>query len=114
DAEFDLGPNSDTATSSPESIRTGNESDKRKVTRIITIVLLLMRQKLAAAIEATGEQAEGGGHIIAPKEVGVELLFLDTVISLGVSASGRSMRSRTYWVGKIGEKRPSRFEWIII
>lgn len=75
DAEFDLGPNSDTATSSPESIRTGNESDKRKVTRIITIVLLLMRQKLAAAIEATGEQAEGSGHIVAPKEVGVELLF---------------------------------------
>lgn len=95
DAEFDVRPNSDTATSSPEFIRTGNESGNREVTLpsqvamnpIIRTVLLLMRQNLVAAVEATGEQDEGGSHIKAGEEVGVELLFWDTVVSLKVSTA---------------------------
>lgn len=115
DAEFDLRPNSDTATPLPESIRTGNKSDNRDLTPpsqidqdpIIAAVLILLHKKLAATIE-------GGGHIGVGDEVGVELLFWDTVISLDLRISDGGMHTRTDWVGKIGEKRPSGSGWFII
>lgn len=122
DAEFGVRPDRETSTSSNESNGTGNDGDNREVTLprkdvldpFITMVCLLMQRnlRLAASGEATGEQAEGSSHAEVPEKVSVELLFWDAVVSLDVSTS--SMCPRTYWVGKIGERRPSRFGWIII
>lgn len=88
DAEFDARPNSVASASSHEFIGTGNESDNQEITLpsqdvlglFMKIVLLLMHHKLAASGEATGDEAEGSSHVEAPEEVGIELLFWDTLL----------------------------------
>lgn len=120
DADFHLHSDNGASSSSHGPIGTDSGSDNREATLssqaildpFIAIVLILMKQRLAAAGNAMSEQAEGSSHVEVPEEVGVELLFRNTVISLEVIT--RDMSPRTYWIGKMGERRPSGFEWIII
>lgn len=112
DADFHFHSDNGASSSSHGPIGTDSASDNREATLssqaildpFIAIVLILMKQRLAAA--------EGSSHVEVPEEVGVELLFRNTVISLEVIT--RDMSPRTYWIGKMGERRPSGFEWIII
>lgn len=120
DAGFDVHSD-DKASSSPHRpIGTDSDSDIREATRssqavldpFMAIVLILMKQKLAVAGKDMSEQDEGRSHVGIPEEVGVGLLLWNTVISLEVST--RDMSPHTYWIGKMDERRPSGFEWIII
>lgn len=119
-ADFDVHSDDKASSSSHGPIGTDSGSDNREATRssqavldpFIAIVLILMNQRLAVAGKAMSEQVEGSSHVEVPEEVYVELLFRNIVISLEVST--RDMSARTYWVGKMGERRPSGFDWIII
>lgn len=68
-------------------------------------VVFLMEHKLA-------EFCSWSSNAQVPEDVDLELLFWDTAISLEYDT--RKAITRTKWVGKIGEKPPSRFEWTII
>lgn len=120
DAEFDFSTASKTpSSSSSESTGANGDSDRlplgvRASREPVTwAAVLLMNSKLSEAGRATGGQAEGSSsHAEVPEEVDIELLFWDTIISLKLNT--RTLSTRTMWMGKIGERRPSRFSWIII
>lgn len=120
DADFHVHSDDEASSPSHGPIGTDSASDNREATLsnqavldpFIAIVLILMKQRLASAGNAMSEQAEGSSHFEVPEEVSVELLFRNTVISLEVIT--RDMSACTYWIGKMGERRPSGFEWIII
>lgn len=120
DADFHLHSDNEAPSSSHGPIGADSASDNREATLssqdildpFIAIVLILMKQRLVSAGNDMSEKAESSSHAEIPEEVDFELLFRNTVISLEVIT--RDMSPRTYWIGKMGERRPSGFEWIII
>lgn len=121
DAEFDLS-----ASREPPSPARGpagadlKDDDGEELTPAVRVsrepltwaVAHLMKIELAEFARWMYEQDDGIREAALPQEVDLEILFWDTVVSLEFDT--REMVIRTKWVGKVGERRPSQYEWTII
>lgn len=121
DAEFDLSaapepPSRARGPAGAES-KDGDGEELTPATRasrepLTWAVAHLMKVELAELARSMYEWDDGMRQAALREEVDLEILFWDTVVSLEFDT--REMVTRTKWVGKVGERRPSQYEWTII